>query len=147
MFKRSILVAGLFSSAALYGHHAACVTSPEDGFMICGAHSGRVSFELQNYGDITEDTKQVVLCSNQPVAISGLEFSWVESDDASTHFPMKGLRYRQISDTCSMVGGLDFTPPADFKNSPQNAWKLEINVEGVDIPSAVYVEALPTEVK
>jgi hypothetical protein len=113
--------------------------------MSCGAHSGRVSFELQNYGDVTEETDQLILCSNETVNIQDLKFSWVEADDKSTHFAMNELKYRQISDTCTALGGLDFTPPADYADAPRNAWKLDIYVDGVPVPSSVYVEALPAK--
>lgn len=141
MFGRTLcLVIGLSATAAS-AHHAECVVDANDGFMSCGAHSGAVSFRLQSYGHVTEGTKDLVLCSDRQVKLNDLKFSWVESDDASKHFPMQGMRYRQVSETCTMLGGLDFTPPADYADAEQNAWKLEIYVDGVAIPSSIFVEA------
>ncbi len=140
MFKSAVFALGLISASVASAHHAECSFGPE-GFMSCGAHSGRVSFLLQNYGAVRTDTEQLVICGDRPVDIERLEFKWVESSDEASHFPMKDLKVKQISPECTMLGGLDFTPPADFKSADQNAWKLEIFVKGVDLPSSVFVEA------
>jgi hypothetical protein len=142
MLGRSLcLLIGLSASPA-WAHHAECVVDAMDGFMSCGAHSGAIAFRLQSFGHVTERTRDMVLCSDRKVQIKDLKFSWVESDDMSQHFPMKGMRYRQVSENCTMLGGLDFTPPTDYSAAEQNAWRLDVHLEGVNIPSRIYVEAV-----
>ena len=142
MLRKTVLGLALAFGTPAVAHHAACVTA-SDGFMTCGAHSGRVSFDLQNFGPVTKNTRQLLLCNAQGAKVESLNFRWVESEDESTHFDMGTLSFREVSDTCVMIGGLDFTPPASHKDAEMNAWKLVINIEGIDIPSAVYVEAMP----
>jgi hypothetical protein len=142
MFGRSLCLSIGLSATSALAHHAECVLDVNDGFMSCGAHSGAVSFRLQSFGQVTPTTKDLVLCGDRKIQIKQLNFAWVESADVSTHFPMQGLRYRQVSENCTMLGGLDFTPPADYADAKQNAWKLEVQLEGVAIPSAIYVEAI-----
>lgn len=143
---KKVLFAGattLFAGQAM-SHHANCVTTGDD-LITCGAHSGAVEFNLQNYGQIKESTRQVVLCNNAEAKVNQLRFTWVESADASTHRDMEGLKFSRISPNCTLIGGLNFTPPADFKDEPQNAWRLEINVDGFEVPSSLYVEAQKEE--
>jgi len=142
MFGRSLCLLISLSATSAMAHHAECALDVNDGFMSCGAHSGAISFRLQSFGQVTHGTKDLVLCSDRKIQIKQLNFAWVESEDEATHFPMKGLRYRQVSDNCTMLGGLDFTPPKDYADAELNAWKLEIFVEGVAIPSAIYVETV-----
>ncbi len=147
MFRSAVFACGLMSATLASAHHAECTTDSTDGFMSCGAHSGQVSFSLQNFGDVKVNTQQLLLCGDKPVAIEKLNFQWVESDDSATHFPMQNLKTRQISPECFLLGGLNFTPPADYAAAEQNAWKLDIYVNGVDVPSSVYVEARPLAVQ
>lgn len=142
MFRSALLACALISSATAFGHHAECTFSPDE-FMSCGAHSGSIEFSLQNFGDVRVDTKQLLLCGNNPVSVDKLNFKWVESDDKSTHFPMQAIKFRQVSPECLLLGNLDFTPPDAYQTAEQNAWKLEIFVKGIEIPTAVFVEAKP----
>ena len=144
MFRRSLLSLGLLSAlgaSSASAHHAACVTG-KDTFMVCGTHAGRISFELQKFGPVTEDSTQLMLCNNRGAKVEKMVFNWVESEDSSTHFPMEDVKVHEVSENCSLLGGLDFTPPADFQGAEQNAWRLDIFVEGLDMPSSVYVEAI-----
>lgn len=144
MIKQFALLSTLgFTALPAFGHHAKCLTD-NDGFMTCGAHSGRVSFDLKSYGDVREDTRQLVLCSNHATSIQDLKISWVESDDTATHFDMNDVKFTKLSPQCTLIANLDFTPHPDFQSSPQNAWKLSIGIDGVDIKSEVYVEAKGT---
>jgi hypothetical protein len=141
MLKRLIsatILSGLTFPAL--GHHARCV-SDFDGLMTCGAHAGRIEFNLKNFGDVTTQTQQLVLCSNRQVAVENLKFRWVESEDVNMHFDMENVKFSPISKECTLIGGLKFLPHPDFTNAEQNAWKLSIEVQGVDVPSEVYVEA------
>ena len=143
MITKSLLAFASLFLASTYGlsHHAACVTA-DDSFMTCGAHSGPVSFELQKFGPVTTKSQQLLLCNNRGAKVEKLVFSWVESDDKESHFAMENIKYRAISDSCNLLGGLNFTPPSDFEKSEQNAWRLDIYIEGKDFPSSVYVEAV-----
>lgn len=141
MLRAATCFLALSSASLAFGHHSKCAFDENTAFMSCGAHSGRISFNLQNFGEVNVQTQQMVLCGDRPVAIEKLEFKWVEVDDASQHFPMKNLKVKQISPECALLGGLDFTPPPAFEGAEQNAWKLDIYVKGVDIPSSVFVEA------
>lgn len=141
MLRAALCFLALSSAGVAAAHHSKCAFDENAAFMSCGAHSGRISFKLQNYGEVNLSTQQMVLCGDKPVDIEKLEFTWVESDNKDEHFPMKDLKIKQISPECALLGGLDFTPPAAYESAEQNAWKLEIYVSGVDVPSSVFVEA------
>ena len=142
MLKKAMLSSAfLLSTTSGFAHHAACVDDPQ-GLMTCGAHSGRVNFNLKNFGPITTNTNQVVLCNSEGAQVESLKFSWVESEDSSKHFEMGNMKFHNLGEGCVLIGPLNFTPHTEFSDAPMNAWKLEIRIPNIPVPSYVYVEAV-----